>query len=60
MGRKPDRKGARPIVEFLLKRNQGFRLETAVRARNVALEMTRTCDNSAVCYSDLSRSDIPL
>jgi hypothetical protein len=47
-------------VEFPLKRNQGFRLNTAVRARNVALEMTRTCDNSAVCYSDLSRSDIPL
>jgi hypothetical protein len=52
IGRNPDRKGARCIVEF--------RLGTAVRAWNVAFEVTRTCDNSAVCYSDLSRSDIPL
>jgi hypothetical protein len=60
MGRDQDRKIACPIVECLLKRNQVFRLEPAVTARNVVLEMIRTCDNGAVCYSDLSRSDIPL
>lgn len=53
--------GARSIVDFHLKWNhQGFRLETAVSAGNVALEMARTCDNVADCYPDLSRSDIPL
>jgi hypothetical protein len=48
------------MVELRLKRNQECRLETAFRPLNATWEMTRTCDNGAVCQSDLSRSDIPL